>query len=107
MKISVQGSGYFDWKDPEASFKFISECGFDAVDFNIDNLLSVPGITKAEEISSFFDKSDEEIIEYFRPIKEAAEKYGMEYWLRDGVHPTYAGHRLIAKQWMKAAGHLL
>ncbi len=38
---------------------------------------------------------------------KAAEKYGMEYWLRDGVHPTYAGHRLIAKQWMKAAGHLL
>lgn len=38
---------------------------------------------------------------------EAAKKFGMEYWLRDGVHPTYAGHQLIASEWMKAAGHLL
>ncbi len=47
----------------------------------------------------------------FVPLQDeftaAAKEYGMEYWLRDGVHPTYAGHRLIAKAWMKAAGHLL
>ena len=47
----------------------------------------------------------------FVPLQDeftaAAKAYGMEYWLRDGVHPTYAGHRLIAKAWMKAAGHLL
>ena len=38
---------------------------------------------------------------------EKAKQFGMEYWLRDGVHPTYAGHQLIAGQWMKYAGHLL
>lgn len=38
---------------------------------------------------------------------ELAKAYGMEYWLRDGVHPTLAGHRVIADQWMKYAGHLL
>ena len=40
-------------------------------------------------------------------LTEKAKAYGMDYWLRDGVHPTYAGHYLIAEQWMKYAGHLL
>ena len=56
-------------------------------------------------------KAAEDFGAVFVPLQdkftEAAKKYGMEYWLRDGVHPTYAGHRLIAKEWMKAAGHLL
>ena len=103
MKISVQGSGYFDWKDPEASFKFISECGFDAVDFNIDNLLSVPGITKAEEISSFFDKSDEEIIEYFRPIKEAAEKYGISFVQMHSPFPVWVKDRHDVTEYVRMA----
>ena len=25
-----------------------------------------------------------------------------EYWLQDGVHPTAAGHELIAREWIKA-----
>lgn len=27
-----------------------------------------------------------------------------EYWIWDGVHPTPAGHELIARQWLKAVG---
>ena len=27
-----------------------------------------------------------------------------EFWLRDGVHPTSAGHALIAQTWLKAVG---
>lgn len=52
-------------------------------------------------------------------VKELAEKYGLafvplqelfdkacesapaEYWVADGVHPTPAGHRLIADEWLK------
>jgi lysophospholipase L1-like esterase len=26
----------------------------------------------------------------------------MEYWIYDGVHPTAAGHRLIAEAWLQA-----
>ncbi|MBR5923175.1 MAG: SGNH/GDSL hydrolase family protein [Clostridia bacterium] len=32
----------------------------------------------------------------------AAEKTGGEYWLKDGVHPTFAGHELIAREWLRA-----
>lgn len=33
---------------------------------------------------------------------EAAAKASPEYWLIDGVHPTDAGHALIAAEWTKA-----
>lgn len=30
-----------------------------------------------------------------------------EYWMSDGIHPAPAGHRLIQKEWMKAAADLI
>lgn len=30
---------------------------------------------------------------------EACEKLPSEHWTQDGVHPTAAGHRLIANAW--------
>jgi len=30
------------------------------------------------------------------------EKREASYWLWDGVHPTAAGHEVIARQWVKA-----
>ena len=33
---------------------------------------------------------------------EAAEKYGEQYYLYDGVHPDVAGAALIAEEWLKA-----
>ena len=42
---------------------------------------------------------------YFLPLQkafdEAAEKYGAETVLRDGVHPTVQGSVLIATEWIK------
>lgn len=32
----------------------------------------------------------------------AAEKAPCSFWLRDGVHPTPAGHQLIQKEWLKS-----
>lgn len=34
--------------------------------------------------------------------KVNADAPEMGYWLRDGVHPTAAGHELIKQQWLKA-----
>ena len=33
---------------------------------------------------------------------EATEAAPNNYWLADGVHPTAAGHELIARQWCEA-----
>jgi lysophospholipase L1-like esterase len=35
-------------------------------------------------------------------LSEAAEKYGAEHFLYDGVHPMLAGAKLIATEWLKA-----
>lgn len=44
----------------------------------------------------------------FVPLREKFEKayqnnpqLGYKHWIWDGVHPTAAGHMLIAKQWLK------
>lgn len=37
---------------------------------------------------------------------EAAEKCPTSYWLKDGVHPTAAGHELIKREWIKAFKNL-
>ncbi len=33
---------------------------------------------------------------------ELAAEYGDEHWLFDGVHPTVAGSKIIAEEWLKA-----
>ena len=37
-----------------------------------------------------------------QPFEEACKKAPDTYWLYDGVHPTCAGHMLIAGEWIKA-----
>jgi lysophospholipase L1-like esterase len=38
---------------------------------------------------------------------EACKKAPVEYWIWDGVHPTVAGHEVIAKEWLKQVGKRL
>lgn len=42
-----------------------------------------------------------------KKFEEAAEKYGNEYWIWDGVHPTVCGHQLIANEWMEKCSKIL
>jgi len=38
----------------------------------------------------------------FQPIfDEASEHAPAKYWVWDGVHPTYAGHQLMADEWVR------
>ena len=32
---------------------------------------------------------------------KACEKAPADYWMWDGVHPTVAGHELMAREWLK------
>lgn len=36
----------------------------------------------------------------------AATQRPMEFWAYDGVHPTHAGHALIAQHWLRSVGAL-
>ncbi len=65
---------------------------------------------KAEvrERASVTKKLADEFQAKFLPAQElfdnAARKAPMDYWIGDGVHPTPAGHRLLADAWEKLMG---
>ena len=68
----------------------------------------VPEINQRREIVR---KMAEEFDTIFIPYQEifdaALKRAPAEYWLSDGVHPTYAGHQLIAEAWLKAADKII
>jgi lysophospholipase L1-like esterase len=44
-------------------------------------------------------------VAFQRALNRALKKNPQpEYWLSDGVHPTLAGHALLAQTWVKAVG---
>jgi lysophospholipase L1-like esterase len=41
------------------------------------------------------------IIHYQKAFDEACKKAPADHWSWDGIHPTYAGHGLMAREWLK------
>ena len=41
------------------------------------------------------------VVHYQRVFDDALAKAPAEHWSWDGVHPTYAGHGLMAQEWLK------
>lgn len=77
IKVGVQSASWYNKDDPDGSFAYIKDCGFEAVDFNIDTYLSSTKLSKEGIFPSIFDKTTEELKEYFTPLKNASEKYGI------------------------------
>lgn len=89
LEISVQTGG-LQYNDQIADevFGMISAAGFEAIDFNIDPHLSYAAITKGP-LTDFFDQSIEELINYYRPVKEAAEKNGITFGQMHSPFPLW------------------
>ena len=77
VKIGVQSGDWYDHSRALESLEYIKACGFDAIDFNIDNYLDTQKLAKEGIGETFFDKSTEEIIEFFAPLKEGCDKTGI------------------------------
>ena len=39
--------------------------------------------------------------------EEAFQKAPQNYWIWDGIHPTYSGHQILSRAWLKGAHPLL
>ena len=48
------------------------------------------------------EKHNAKFVPLQEKFDEACHLAPPSYWLRDGVHPTEAGHELIAREWIKA-----
>lgn len=92
VKVGIQSEGWYDHSNAIASFEYIKSCGFDSVDYNIDEYLdyalckkmSIEGICP-----TLFDRSTEELLEFFKPLKEAAEKTGVRIGQMHAPYPCW------------------
>lgn len=41
------------------------------------------------------------VVHFQKVFDDACQRAPAEYWLFDGVHPFYAGHQLMADQWVR------
>ena len=78
QKIGVQSTGSIKQGNIEEGYRMIREAGFDCVDFNFDEFLSVNQVY-AGEIDDTFDRPIEEIWKDFEPHALAASKYGLTF----------------------------
>ena len=87
LEVSVQSCDWYDESKPRESIRFIKECGFEGIDYNINNLFD--DTFDKEGLTSFFDKSMEELFEYYKPMKQALEEYKVNISMFHGIFPMY------------------
>ena len=86
---------------------------------NIRIMIMEPFVLRGTAIEEHFEEIKAEVALRGAAAKRIAKKHGLEfialqekfdealkiapahYWLRDGVHPTVAGHELIAREWIQ------
>lgn len=94
MRIGVQSARWYEESDPDGSFAYIRSLGFDAVDFNIDHYVPVGNMKKSETLlPTVFDGTVEEVLAYFTPLKEAAEKHGVAFSQMHAPFPVWVENR--------------
>lgn len=89
LEICVQSGNWYDEKDPEGSFSFIRECGFDGIDYNMDSLLRLKDKLEGKP-TPFFNQSIEKLLEYYKPMKEAAQRNHVAICQIHAPFPLYA-----------------
>ena len=77
-KIGMQTQCVIQKENIEDGYRMIKEAGFDCVDFNFDDYLSVNDVY-AGKINDIFDRPMEEIWADFKPHADAAAEYGLTF----------------------------
>lgn len=88
LEITVQSGNWYNEEEPEESFRFIRECGFEGIDYNIGKFLMTAQIREGEQ-SSFYNQSIEEMLEYYKPMKEAAKRNRIKICQTHAPFPLY------------------
>ena len=75
-------------RDAEKAFAFIRNCGFEALDYHFEGLYTATQIREGL-CSPIFDRSIDEILEYYRPVREAIDSQGIVISQTHGISPRY------------------
>jgi len=87
-KIAVQTGGPEERFGIDETYRKVKEWGFDAVDANIDHLLSWSDITH-NRIPEVLIKGGRECMDLFRPWGEASRKYGIDNYQAHAPFPSW------------------
>ena len=87
MKLSVQSGEILDKFGLEEGFRMTKEAGFEAMDINLDHIVSVPQMRDGD-LEWFLKLSDDELKAAYAPVKEAAAKYGITFTQGHAPFPT-------------------
>jgi acyl-CoA thioesterase I len=80
---------------------FVYVCGAVSQDW-------VPDINQRRDVVRRMAREFDAVLIPYQDIFNAALKRApAQYWLADGVHPTYAGHQLMADAWLKATDKII
>ncbi len=88
MLVSASTATTFQILGVEGAFKMFADAGFDAVDFGFDVFMPIWNVRKGDRTSPFF-LPQEELNAFFRPYKEAADKYGVRIHQAHAPFPAY------------------
>ena len=88
IRIAVQTGGPEELLGIDGAYRLISEAGFDGVDANIDHLLSGQDI-RERRLSPAFEAEGKAALAYFKPWKDAAEKYSLDNYQAHAPFPSY------------------
>lgn len=97
LKVSIQTGDWYDdlfgaEQGVDEAFAFVKACGFDTLDYNLDHNLNVWKKLKGEA-EDFYDTDVEEILEKYRPVKEAMEKHGISIGQAHATFPLHVEER--------------
>lgn len=88
LKVGVQTKNAIHHENPGTGFEDLRQAGFSCVDFSLNSYLLNKTLYK-KECNTFFDKTDRELEEYFRPMKEAAAAAGIVINQMHMPYPNY------------------
>lgn len=89
FKLSIQSGGLEGIFGIDGTYRLVAEAGFDAIDANLNNILKAERIRKKETCPAFRPElSTKEMLEYFRPWKDAAEKYHLVHEQTHAIFPS-------------------
>ena len=85
-KVSIQSAPWYNHDKALESLEYIKARGFEAIDYNINTYLNGKDFLANGVKPTIFDLPENEVLEFFKPLKDASEKTGV---IVTQMHATY------------------
>ena len=56
-------------------------------------------VKRQEVVAKLATKHDAALVHFQKALDDACQRAPAKYWIWDSVHPTYAGHQILADEW--------